>query len=390
MNALDPLVLRLYDATDDPGTVPEALGALAAWTSETAAPRAHALLMTPNGAVLEDFRWGLSPEPFDRYLLEMGEDLRMAAARARPGEVLSDARDVDEKRCPGCAGSIDRAAFERSDFFRELLAPIDSTFSLFGTFPLGGDLILGQAFIRGRRDGAFEGRHAARMKQVLPHIGRVARLLGLQRAMEATRGDVTVALEALPSPVLLLDGAARVLASNRSAERLIQQRRIVTVGGRLSAVDPRQAQALAAAIHKALLLADVARPAGASTLKPAACTVGTPPLSMILHAVRPRSPFRSGAAAPATRVLAVVHDRAASVRLEPALVQQIYALTPTEAALASALVEGKTLAEFAALRGCTEETVRTHGKRLLGKVGVRRQSELVRDLLASAALHALR
>jgi hypothetical protein len=29
-------------------------------------------------------------------------------------------------------------------------------------------------------------------------------------------------------------------------------------------------------------------------------------------------------------------------------------------------------------------------KRLLGKVGVRRQSELVRDLLASAALHALR
>jgi DNA-binding CsgD family transcriptional regulator len=89
-------------------------------------------------------------------------------------------------------------------------------------------------------------------------------------------------------------------------------------------------------------------------------------------------------------VLAVVHDRAASVRLEPALVQQIYALTPTEAALASALVEGKTLAEFAALRGCTEETVRTHVKRLLGKVGVRRQSELVRDLLASAALHALR
>lgn len=231
MNALDPLVLRLYDAADDPGTVPEALGALAAWTSETAAPRAHALLMTPNGAVLEDFRCGLSPEPFERYLLEMGEDLRMAAARTRPGEVLSDARDVD------------RAAFERSDFFRELLAPVDSTFSLFGTFPLGGDLILGQAFIRGRRDGAFEGRHAARMKQVLPHIGRVARLLGLQRAMEATRGDVTVALEALPSPVLLLDSAGRVLASNRSAERLIQQRRIVTVGGRLSAADPREAQA---------------------------------------------------------------------------------------------------------------------------------------------------
>ncbi len=378
MNALDPLVLRLYDAADDPGTIPEALGALAAWTSETAAPRAHALLMTPTGAVLEDFRWGLSPEPFDRYLLEMGEDLRMAAARTRPGEVLSDTRDVD------------RSAFERSDFFHELLAPIDSTFSLFGTFPVGGDLILGQAFIRGRRDGAFEGRHAARMKQVLPHIGRVARLLGLQRAMEATRGDVAVALEALPSPVLLLDSAGRVLASNRSAERLIQQRRIVTVGGRLSAADPREAQALAAAIHKALLLADVARPDGASTLKPAACTVGRPPLSLILHAVRPRSPFRSGAAAPSTRVLAVVHDRAASVRLEPALVQQIYALTPTEAALASALVEGKTLAEFAALRGCTEETVRTHVKRLLGKVGVRRQSELVRDLLASAALHALR
>lgn len=89
----------------------------------------------------------------------------------------------------------------------------------------------------------------------------------------------------------------------------------------------------------------------------------------------------------AARTLAVFHDPQARVRLPPELLMQIHALTPREAALASAVAEGHSLADFAEARGCTEETARTHLKRVLEKTGTHRQADLVRVLLSSAALH---
>jgi len=65
-------------------------------------------------------------------------------------------------------------------------------------------------------------------------------------------------------------------------------------------------------------------------------------------------------------------------------------LTPTEAELAAALAEGRTLAEFAEARGCSEQTGRTHLKRILEKTGTSRQADLVRVLLTGAAMHQVR
>ncbi|WP_434385964.1 LuxR C-terminal-related transcriptional regulator [Melittangium boletus] len=90
------------------------------------------------------------------------------------------------------------------------------------------------------------------------------------------------------------------------------------------------------------------------------------------------------------RVLAVFHDPDTVLRLDPGLIARLHGLTPTEALLAASLAQGLSLAEFAATRGCTEQTARTHLKRVLDKMGVRRQSELVRVLLGSAALHLAR
>lgn len=51
------------------------------------------------------------------------------------------------------------------------------------------------------------------------------------------------------------------------------------------------------------------------------------------------------------------------------------------------LAEGRTLAEFAEVRGCSEQTARTHLKRILDKTQTKRQADLVRVLLSGAALH---
>lgn len=63
----------------------------------------------------------------------------------------------------------------------------------------------------------------------------------------------------------------------------------------------------------------------------------------------------------------------------------MFALTPTEAAVATALCDGLAPADLAARLGVQVNTVQAHIKRTLAKTGCRRQAELVALLLRSAA-----
>jgi DNA-binding CsgD family transcriptional regulator len=68
-----------------------------------------------------------------------------------------------------------------------------------------------------------------------------------------------------------------------------------------------------------------------------------------------------------------------------ALLERLYELTPTEAALAIDLASGRTLAQAAKAREVSVNTVRTHLRAVFQKTGTRRQSELVRLLLTGPA-----
>ena len=65
----------------------------------------------------------------------------------------------------------------------------------------------------------------------------------------------------------------------------------------------------------------------------------------------------------------------------------LYGLTPAEARLAVALLDGSSLAEIAEMHGIRELTARTQLKQVFQKTGTSRQGELVR-LLAGIATHS--
>ena len=88
--------------------------------------------------------------------------------------------------------------------------------------------------------------------------------------------------------------------------------------------------------------------------------------------------------------MVVFHDPDATLALNPAVIAQLHGLTPAEARVAAALVKGDTLAQYAEQAGCSEDTARTHMKRILDKTGASRQADLVRILLSSAALRCSR
>ena len=60
----------------------------------------------------------------------------------------------------------------------------------------------------------------------------------------------------------------------------------------------------------------------------------------------------------------------------------LYALTPAEARVADLLLQGLETRDVANGMGLTLETTRFHVKRVLGKTGVKRQTELMRLMLS--------
>lgn len=71
--------------------------------------------------------------------------------------------------------------------------------------------------------------------------------------------------------------------------------------------------------------------------------------------------------------------------IPPDALVRMFGLTPAEARLAGALVTGSSLEQYARHRGVSVGTVRVQLKQVQAKTGARRQSELVRLVLSSAA-----
>lgn len=86
------------------------------------------------------------------------------------------------------------------------------------------------------------------------------------------------------------------------------------------------------------------------------------------------------------RALVLVVDPAVTPRLDPDLVAAVLGLTTAESHVAVALATGQTVAGIANARGCGESTVKTHIKRVYGKLGIHSRTELMRRVLALQAL----
>jgi len=86
---------------------------------------------------------------------------------------------------------------------------------------------------------------------------------------------------------------------------------------------------------------------------------------------------------PAPMALVIVSEPSRHLALRASELEQLYGLTPAEANLATALVSGKTLKEYATASRITLVTAKTHLQSIFNKTGWHRQSDLVRGTLAN-------
>ncbi|KGF80261.1 hypothetical protein IA69_19920 [Massilia sp. JS1662] len=201
---------------------------------------------------------------------------------------------------------------------------------------------------------AYSPRDRARVESLVPHLVQAARMGHEADRRQAWAGLLEQAIAAFPLAAWIVDGDGRVAWRNDRAAELARAGHGIRVmpGGRLHLGD------------------------GIAAGVPGCHRIGGDATG--LHAV-----IRRLGDGPHHLVAATEPGRMPGVPV--ASLRAYFGLTEAEACLAAALVGGSALETYAQARGVVIGTARNQLKQVLAKVGVPRQSELVRVVLTTAA-----
>jgi DNA-binding CsgD family transcriptional regulator len=274
---------------------------------------------------------------------------------------------------------VDWDAYQASEFCNDYVRPQGYNAQLFIRLGLDGETATTLSIGRAIADGRFEARDLEIANTLLPHLARAYSLgRSLSNAFGVSR-DLAVALEQLPDAAVLVDPQGRVRLANPAAERLLAQRRgLSLVAGRLVAEHSDAARNLER------LLGLATRPDGQRTggllrlplaghRLPLAARVA--PIGVQAHPALGRQHM----------ALVSITDLEGEIAAPEEALRDLFALTPAEARLAGAVFEGLTLAEAAERFGISVNTARFQLARTFDKTGVARQAELVKLMMRLAA-----
>jgi DNA-binding CsgD family transcriptional regulator/PAS domain-containing protein len=314
---------------------------------------------------LDALAW--DPEPLDRYRQGMPTDPFMRALRLAPARVLR------------CAVVVPPEAKASLPQYREVFPALGIAHSLGVSLRHEDGVTTFLGVTRVARRSAFSERDCALVQHIVPHLQRAMLLDRERQASEAQARAAIAMVDGLPLALMVITRARRVVIANRVAQQLLGAGQGVTIShGVLAFRSPTVKARVDDAITRLCGCAVSAR-SSRSLEVITLSEPGTGPEWIALLSNVPASPMADQASEQA--VLLVIHDMGRPLGVEAAaLLQQLYGLPPALARLAASLAAGRTLAEAARQHGITAESGRIYLKRIFERIGVSRQSDLVRRL----------
>ncbi len=272
-------------------------------------------------------------------------------------------------------------ALERTRVWHELYVPYDISDALgivLERQPENADMLIAL-----RRNGAarFDAEAAAKLAMVAPHVARAWRVKRtLAQWVDQVR-TLSGVLDRLDRAVVVTDDAGTIRFANRAAERLLSTGDgIDATNGRIRANQSRDTDALHEAISRvsATAIGEGMAATDAVSIVRAQAEV---PLAIIAEPLSASHGAKLGQASRPGALL-FIGDSVATTCPSPDRLRIVYGLTRAEARLTALIVEGRALADAAASLGVSENTAKFHMKSVFGKIGVSRQAQLMRRVLA--------
>lgn len=281
---------------------------------------------------------------------------------------------------------VSDAEYLASEIYNDFAAHLGIFRGLGGTMALENQTVGLFGIHRPHGTTPFENGDRRLLGLLMPHMTRAIQLHLRLSSLKHRERIGHAALDSLATGVVIVTAGGRLLFANVAAEVVLKGGEGVSIrNGVLRARDRVRDQALHRAIEQAAKAAvGHLSPPGEALHLP---RLGRRPLSLLICPLRPEalSIVRTEAAA-----LIFIGDPDNQPRTSQTVLAEIWGLTPAEARLAAALVEGERVESFADRVGISVQTARTQLKQIFAKVGCKRQSELVREALANQALRMYR
>ena len=267
-------------------------------------------------------------------------------------------------------------------FYREYLKPLDIL------HVIGADVVTSEGehcgfrATRSHAQPGFDANDKALCQLVLPHLKQAVHLHSHLDLIESERRLFSGTIERLQVGTVTLDGKGGILSINEEAQAILAEKDgIRLVGGALQAEYKEEnaklqrltAAALAGQAGQAPTVIEaiaITRPSGRSKLS-------------VLIRVVPEGEFSDGKSQPKVAIFLRNPESKAQGSLD--IVRRLFDLTHAEASLALLLANGLTLDEAAEQLNIRRNTARAHLRSIFSKMGVTRQTELVRLVMNSVA-----
>jgi len=280
---------------------------------------------------------------------------------------------------------VDENKLLHSEYYADWLKGIGIFHLAGGMMAIDNDAVAGIGIHRAYGSQGFEIADREAMGLILPHLTRALQMYRKLNGLERQGAVGLAALEAMAVGVLVVDAAGKLLFSNTVAERLLQKGQGITVShGHLRAQFADRNPVLQHTIREAV--------AGFTGRSSHAGMIVLPrrdalPLSLL---VCPAPGHRLGAdLLQATAIIFVNNPDDRITPAEAALATQ-FRLTPAEARLTAALLDGEHVDDYAVRTGLSPHTVKTQLKAVFAKTSCGRQSDLMRVVLANPVLRMCR
>lgn len=218
---------------------------------------------------------------------------------------------------------------------------------------------------------------------LLPHLERALQLRSRLAHNDLAEHCSVAALDALATAVVLLDPALTVLYANGAAGALFGAESPLQLrGARLAQTASRGAQTLAHMVRRAVRCLEPGALSGPAQAPQSLCLPRSGHLPLTLSV----APFMLSGSGGEGKPCAIIMARdPETVTASAQVLQQLFELTPAEAAVSRALAAGASLEDIAAATGVSVNTVKTHLHRVYGKTCTRRQGELIALIHGSTA-----
>lgn len=358
---MDHVLDTAYASAIDPGNWPRMLASL---SELFRCHFADAFARTQDFAHYRGVAHGLDPVDYQRGLLD-GWVKRNVWGKSRPVRRAGDIVTTREMMTP--------AALRRSEMYVDYLHPRGLHEGLRFDIWVGEGWVQDISLLRPWSAGPFDATELRLARAILPHLQRAAAVARRIQGAEALATAGMAALDKLRQSAFLTDAEGRVLSVNQAGEALLAASDgMHTEGGQLLAETLAGTRALRATLGRAGAARgesghlQLVRPGTAGPLKVVALPI-------------PREADWTTLGAPA--VLVIAGAPSAPVLPSASRLAAVFGFTPAEAAVAGALIAGRSVAEIAADTDRSVNTVRAHLARLMFKTGARRQGALVRVLM---------